>query len=109
MVSTERDVHCVYTSLGALCICGNIWHKVCQILHESQESLDFMLTTGLSPVPYLLHLIGVGMYTSVRDYMTQEVHPLVKNRFYSKNMFGVVFELGGFEESLSKLGTWKMM
>ena len=33
----------------------------------------------------------------------------VKNQFYSENMFGVVFELGGFEESLSKLGTWKMM
>ena len=35
-----------------------------------------MVITGLSPVPYLLHFICVGMYPNVCDEMPKTVHPL---------------------------------
>ena len=49
---------------------------MCQILHESEESLDFVRITGLSPVPYLLHFISTGMDACIGDDVTETVHPL---------------------------------
>ena len=49
---------------------------MCQVLYESKKSLDVVIVMGLLPVPYLLHLIGVGMYASVRYDMAETIHSL---------------------------------
>ena len=59
------------------CVCGDIWHKVCQILHESEEPLDFVKIMGLSPVPYLLHFISAGIQRVWSGSRTKEVYVCV--------------------------------
>jgi len=58
------------------CVCSYIWHEVFQILHESQEVLDFVVITRLSPVSYSLHFIDAGMETCIGDDMVEAIHLL---------------------------------
>ena len=47
-----------------------------QILNESKESLDIVITAGLSPTPDLLHFIHTCMDTHIRYDVAETVHPL---------------------------------
>ena len=49
---------------------------MCQILHESEEPLDFMKIMGLSLVLYLLHFISAGMDACIGDDVAKTDHPL---------------------------------
>ena len=49
---------------------------MCQMLHKSEEPLDFVKIMGLSPVLYLLHFISAGMDACVGDDVAKTVHPL---------------------------------
>ena len=49
---------------------------MCQVLHKSEKSLDFVKIMGLSPVLYLLHFVSVGMDACVGNDVAKAVHPL---------------------------------
>jgi hypothetical protein len=44
---------------------------MCQVL---KESLDIVICPWSPPLPYLLHFISIGMYSSVVDDMTEALH-----------------------------------
>ena len=49
---------------------------MCQILNKSKESLDVVITAGLSPTLDLLHFIHACVDTHIRYDVAKTVHPL---------------------------------
>src|ERR1700676_120643 len=53
---------------------ADVWQKMCQILHESKESLDLVVVTRCLPLSYPRHLVTVGVKAVFIDHMTETLY-----------------------------------
>jgi hypothetical protein len=67
--------------------CRHIGHEMCDVLNETNETLNLVLRTRSSPLEYAFHFVGVGMESMVIYSMTKTIH-----------VFRVHVELGSTDE-----------
>ena len=73
---------------------GNVWQEVGYVVNESNELLDVVVVSGCSPIAYALELIGIGMDSSIVDYMAKAF-----------KLLGVKVAFTPFQEQLTVLET----